>query len=455
MKNALDKAVLIGLMALLTFAALAHGVVEPWSALVFQFLVGGLLVLWAAKAVASQRLTLRIPGTAWPVVGLVALAAAQSIAWTDKSGNVQSLSFDVEATRGTLMMLVCMLAVMLLVANFIITSERMLGLMGFLIAFGCAMAIFGLVQHYAWNGHVYWIRQTRSSAFGPFFNRDHFAGYMEFFIALPAGLIVTRYVEGEKRLLYGAASMLMGVAAVFTLSRGGMIAIVSELIFLAVMSQALHRRSHHLNRQVVSFSSVGLILAAIVAGVVWIGAEPVLNRIATGDPKSMDLSKAQSFYSVRGEIWEDTLGIIKANPIFGAGLGSFETAYPVYARDRGMHGVVAEAHNDFLQILADGGLIGGILALWFLLSLTRAVANGARSRDPLSAALALGAGAGLFGMLIHSIFDFNLHLPSHAALFLTLAAVVSRIGEKAAEAMPERSRTSMVAARFAREVSSS
>src|SRR5262249_6545338 len=148
--------------------------------------------------------------------------------------------------------------------------------------------------------------------------------------------------------------------------------------------------------------------------VVWIGVEPVINRVATGDSISSDPSMTRAFYGVRGEIWRDTWTMIRHNPLMGVGLGAYETAYPTYALDSGMQGVVAEAHNDYLQILADAGVIGAGLALWFIIALFRAIARGVRSPNPLTAAIALGGGAGLFGLLLHSFFDFNLHLPSHA-----------------------------------------
>src|SRR5262249_40786359 len=110
-------------------------------------------------------------------------------------------------------------------------------------------------------------------------------------------------------------------------------------------------------------------------------------------------------------------------------LGAYETAYPTYALDSGMQGVVAEAHNDYLEILADAGVIGAGLALWFIIALFRAIARGVRSPDPLTAAIALGGGAGLFGLLLHSFFDFNLHLPSHAVVFLLLSTVISTVGD--------------------------
>ena len=93
------------------------------------------------------------------------------------------------------------------------------------------------------------------------------------------------------------------------------------------------------------------------------------------------------------------------NPIMGTGLGAYETVYPMYTRGNGFF-VVQYAHNDYLQLLSDAGIVGGVAGVWFLLMLFRAIARGMRSTDPLMSGLALGCGGGIFAILIHSLFDF-------------------------------------------------
>jgi O-antigen ligase len=442
MSHLLDNAIAASLILVLIFAALAHGVVEPWSIFVFELASVVLTLLWVIKAVVDRKLSLVIPQTIWPLAALVLLGLAQSVSWNDGAGFRQSLSLDVESTRGTFLVLCSLLALSFLAANFLTGAVRLHTLTQSLVLFGALMGVFGLAQYFSGSPNVYWMRHAEASPFGPFFNRDHFAGYMELLIALPVALIATGHVRGEKRMAYGIAAMFMGVAAIFTLSRGGMISIVAEMIFIAAMSLRRHRamtaaKGHDKARMATGVAAVAAVLAAVVTGVIWIGAEPVINRIVTGDPNSSDLSKTQTFYSVRGEIWKNTWTMIRRNPLTGVGLGAYETAYPIYARENGTQGVTAEAHNDYLEILAVAGVIGAVLALWFIWALFRAIARGVRSPDPLTAAIALGGGAGLFGLLVHSLFDFNLHLPSHAMVFLLLSMVISNIGATVGEPVDE------------------
>src|SRR5215510_9694637 len=111
---------------------------------------------------------------------------------------------------------------------------------------------------------------------------------------------------------------------------------------------------------------------------------------------------------------------------------AIETAFPMYSQNDGSLRV-EYAHNDYLQVLSDGGVVGGVLSAWFLVALGRAFLRAMRSMNQRVRAVALGSGAGVFAILVHSLFDFNLQIPSNALLFLLLAAVIwSASAEEAA-----------------------
>jgi O-antigen ligase len=130
---------------------------------------------------------------------------------------------------------------------------------------------------------------------------------------------------------------------------------------------------------------------------------------------------------------------IRANPILGVGLGAYETAFPIYSESDGSLRV-PQAHNEYLQVAADAGIVGILIALWFIVAIFRTVSRGVRSRDPLLAGLALGSGGGIFAMLVHSMFDFNLQIPSNALLFLLLVAVAANVARKRRELRATRRR---------------
>jgi O-antigen ligase len=459
MSARLDKAIFAGLIAAVMFTALAHGAVEPWSAAIFELTIVALVLAWGAKAVMDKRLSIQAPSSALPLAALLVFGFIQSLTLGGSDGRRLSLSMDVEATRASTLGMFFMFVAFIIAANFLSTRDRLGKVALTLTIYGLAMALFALVQRFTWNGRFYWLRQASegvTSPFGPFANHNHFAGYMEMLMPIPLAMVIARAINRDSRLFHLFAAAMMAIAAVASLSRGGMISLAAEIAFIALMSiQARgHRESGMRRRKKVrvsrranygygfsrssvpaslhSMAMIALIIAAIAAGVYWTGPERVLNRAAQSGVLGDD-PKAETFYASRGWIWRDTLAMISANPITGVGLGAYETAYPRYSAEdvanrTGESYSVDRAHNDYLQALADCGVVGGAIALWFIASLFRAVRRGLRSSDPLLRAFALGGGAGLFGLLTHSLFDFNLQLPSNALLFLLLAGIVSRIG---------------------------
>ena len=444
----LDKTLAIGLLSVVILANLAFGSVEPITLFLVELLILALAVLWIVKMVCEKRILITIPPLIFPLLALLGLGLAQSLSLTGAAGQMRSLSMDVEATRGAVIGLFFLILIFLMTANFFMTVERLrLATIG-LVLFGALLALFALAQHFGGNGKIYGIREPRYSAspFGPYSNHNHYAGYIGMLIPLALALLIKRTARGETLLFYGFAAALMSVSLIVSLSRGGMISLTAALIFLMIMAgrarQSNSPTSHaemaaasaggHLtprrrSSRVASLKRLALIVTfaiAIVAGALWLAPERVVNRVLGPEEAG---EQSETFYASRGWIWKDTLTLIKAHPVTGVGLGAYETVYPLYATSDGALRV-NYAHNDYLQILADGGITGGIIALWFIVLVIRAIGQGIRIDDPLLSAIALGSGSGLVAMLVHSFFDFNLQLPANATLFLFLTAISSSLG---------------------------
>ena len=414
-------------MVVIVFTTLALGTVEAWSVAIFQLIVLVLAVLWSTKAILEKHLEIKIPPAALPLSAFLLLGLAQSVAVRGSSGQTASLSMDVEATRGAIVTIFFLFLAFLIAANFFDNLARLRTLASFLVVFGLALAVFAMIQHFTWEGKMYWFRAVESAGAGtggPFVNRNHFAGYMEMLIPIPLALALSRgAVRNEARLFFGFAAAIMSIALVASLSRGGMVSLLAGLLFLAVVIIYQRRGGAHSTPESRSGFRPALViivmLAAIAAGVVWIGADFDLLKRLAHDPLTTTAS------TDRRGVWGDTLTMFRANPIFGIGLGAFETVYPVYGRGDGSL-IIQFAHNDYLQVLSDGGVVGGAIALWFLLVMARGMAQAARTPNPFMRALGVGSAAGIFALLVHSIFDFNLQIPSNALLFLVLASIVLR-----------------------------
>jgi O-antigen ligase len=437
------------LAATIVFAALAHGAVEPWSAGIAGGAILLLVLLWSIRAAVDGRLQLSIPSVIWPIAALAVWGAIQGASWTGENGRRISLSLDVDATRGAALWVALLGAAGLLAANFWTQRQRLRAFAWFITVFGFLLSVFALIQKFTWNGRFYWIRPGGDAAaiFGPFINHNLYAGYMELLVAMPAGLLLSRAVRGPARLFCAFAAVIMGVSIIFSLSRGGMISLAALLIFIGVMSARRERARSRRQRMdwddqdaqdayhgasnrrawLPQLAAVGAIFIAILAGLIWLGPDTVASRLTQGRLTGDDI-QGPSFYASRGWIWKDTCEMFRDRPLTGVGLGAYETAFPRYTHTDGTY-IVRQAHNDYLQILADGGLVGAAAALWFLAVFFRAMGRGVASRDPWAAGVALGAGAGAFGVLVHSVFDFNLQIPGTALLFVVLVSIVGRLGD--------------------------
>jgi O-antigen ligase len=448
MTRRLDRTIFVLFLAVIAFTALALGTVEPWSVFIFELTITALLLLWALKVVAAKQLEMVIPITFWPILAFFVLGVIQCFSSSGVQGVSSGISIDAEATRHVVTLLFFLLASHLIAANFLAGQGRQAAVVKFLAVFGFVVAVFGLIQYFAWNGGIYWLRVSDGGRWvqGPFVNHNHFAGYMELLIPLPLALIATGAVK-DSRVLYGFASVVMIIALVLSASRGGMISLAIALVFVAVcgfnFSRSRVRSGYSGGKLLTSgglggkrmglrrFASTALILGSILAGLLWLGLEPVVNRLP--DAASVgNAENSESFEASRGWIWRNSVRIFAANPILGTGMGTFATAIPIYGVDNratydGKLLIWDRAHNDYLQILTDTGAIGGSIALWFIASIIIVVKRNSKIADPFRAGIAIGCGGSILSILIHSVFDFNLQLPATSLLFLTLIAIAANL----------------------------
>ena len=414
----------------IVLSALAYGTVHYWALGLFN--LGGLtiLVLWVLDAwrlgnLRINRNLLQLPLLGALVLGLVQLLPIREVTGP---GMTSSLSFDPNSTRLVLVQLASLLIYFSATLVFIDTPHRLRVLVRTIMVFGFCLALFGLTQSFTSPTKVYWMRElNQSTAFGPFINRHHFAGYMELTIALPLGLLFAGAVDKEKRLLYLFIAGLMGVALVMTASRGGIISLIAEVLFLTIVTaiwrKPSERRRTRIGRLKVVASRValaGVLLFSLFLGVILLGGEFSLTRfidtVNTNDPTTG-----------RAHFWAVTLEIIKAHPFVGTGLGAYGVVYTRYDTRNGLFRL-EQAHNDYLQVLSDAGIIGAVLGLVFVALLFYKALQRAKSRDDFRRGVALASLSGCFAVLVHSFFDFTLHTTSNALLFLVLAAMATMNG---------------------------
>ncbi len=411
----------------------------------------GIVVLWCVDGMVLRSVQISLNYLQLPLLGLIILGLIQLLPIGATPNNAglplslsRSLSLDPYSTRLVLVQLMSLFIFFMATLVFTDSPRRLRTLVRTITIFGFLLAMFGLTQSFTTDGsRVYWFRQlTQSTAFGPFINRHHFAGYMEMAVALPLGLLFSGALESHKRPLYAFAAMLMGVSLIMTNSRGGIISLAAEIVFLVIIAGPGLRRGETTPGQrlrvvlIRGGLAVGLVVVLFV-GVLAVGGADVFGRLL-GTVNAADPTTGRSHF------WSVTVDVIKAHPVIGSGLGSFGVIYTRYDSRNGMFRL-EQAHNDYLQILSDAGIVGGLLGLSFLIILFRKGFERRDTSDKFRSGVATGALAGCFAVLVHSAFDFTLHTTANALLFLILAGLATldrRVDESGGQRRRRRRRSS-------------
>ena len=315
-----------------------------------------------------------------------------------------------------------------------------------IVASGFGLSLLGILQYLTWNGKIFWVVPVyQGHPFGPWVNSNHFAGYVAMALLLGCGLLMKEAGFGARRrrprdfrrrvaprlALHAFMLLLMTGAIVLANSRGGMfsLALTSGLYFWLQVGQAKSGKSRGIGWRVLAIAPLLLCVAGI-AYYILRGSEVYVHE--TG----MELSFAE-----RIKAWKGVVTMIGANPLSGTGLGTFSLSFPRY-KIYGETTIWDQAHNEYLQVFAESGLIGFALFAWGLVSFWRKGLSPRLSKSwQLQPPVALGASLGVLALLCHSLSDFNLQIPSNGLLFVLLGALVvaasGATGEALQSSLPE------------------
>jgi len=278
-----------------------------------------------------------------------------------------------------------------------------------------ALAVFAIAQFFSSPALIYWTVKPRWGGwvFGPYVNHNHFAGLMEMLIPLAAVYVLSRPRAYPARLLLGFAVSVAVASVLLSGSRGGLIALVAEVLILTVI---LLRRAP--GRRSAAAGVLGIVLAASLF--LWMDQGDILKRFST----VASLTRTpEATFGERRWVALDALRMFRHRPFTGVGLGSFETAYPPY-RSFPSDFEWDHSHNDYAEALAETGLTGLVLMLASLVFLLGMAFRNLRERLRHEQGwMQLGAALGCCGLLVHSLVDFNLHIPANAAWFAFCAGL--------------------------------
>jgi O-antigen ligase len=407
----IERAILGLVVGALAFGVLAFGGVRPADFVVLWWLILIALGLWIARIWIAPRFRFLWPPICWAIIPFVAYAI-----WRWRTADIEF------AAREEVTQIVLAALLFILVVNNLYGQESVRVLTFGLVFLAMFVAMYAAYQWMRSSETVWGF--SRSAAYaqrasGSFICPNHLAGFLEMILPLGIALSVSGRVKAVVRICTSYASLVIVVGMAGAQSRGGWIATAAALAMLVLFM--LRTKGQY-------WIALGLLIAVTGTGY-WLYSRSVAKRV-----QETELSGHGR--EIRLRLWGSAWQMWKTQPWWGIGPDHFDYHYGRYreAIDR-TQGRPGRAHNDYVNTLADYGAVGLALAL---LPLGFAAWGVARSwphlqragnefgeRKSNRAAIVLGASAGLVALLMHSFFDFNMHIPANAFVAVTLLAIIS------------------------------
>lgn len=442
-------------VAILLFAPLAFGSVETWSIGLVEALIFLTTIIYCREIRHKSQVPLKVPGAIplfllllfmWvqliplppSLVSFIApgiyhayapiLDLQENNQWIPLTVNQKSTLL--EALRITSYAFFYMLTVQLLSNSSLLkkTVKIIAGL-------ATIIAFLAILQKFTSPDLIYWFRPVpeRTQPFGPWINYNHYAGFMELLFPIVLALfffyrphqtthptfrhkIVSIFSAPESNINFflGFGAVLILASIFLSLSRGGTISATLALLFFLLLAGKKTKNT-------------GIILPTVIIGGVllamtWFGWDSFFARF------NSTTTETGTLVFGRWQIWQACAPLIQDNLFSGTGFGTFVHAYPQYSTLSGST-TVGHAHNDYIELLTDGGLIGFLLSALFVLTILKHGFKGLTlRRNPYSVFLIIGCLTGILSILVHSISDFNMHNGANGLYFFLLCGILISAG---------------------------
>jgi O-antigen ligase len=415
------KFVRVGICALVAFGVLAHGGVEDWARAVFETGIALLFLSWAVRFYLHSEETIVISPLLPPMATFLLVVLAQFLFSTTAS------TFN---THQEFTLLLADVIMVFLAVQAFRTLEDWREFVWFVMIFGFVVSVFGILQHLTFNGKLYWFREMHYGGipFGPYVNRNHFAGFAELFIPMALVPLMLGKVRRERLFIVGLFAVVSIGSLFLAASRGGIVSLAVEVV-VVVMWMSVRRMGP---KQMLAGAAV---LIAALLMVSWLGVKEIAQRFSS--MKAMEVSSGK-----RASMRRDTWRIFVEHPWMGTGLGTLQMVFPPYETLYDGR-IVNHAHNDYLEALAETGIAGGLCcALYVGLLLFHSLRQLSPRNASFATVLNLSGLVACSGFLVHSLVDFNLHLPANAQLFFLIATLATStiVPVRAAASVPMRGR---------------
>jgi O-antigen ligase len=431
------------LLGLIVLTAIPYGTADPWWKALFVCVVSALTILWLIEGLLSDSWIREGWALVPPIAALVFLAFFQTLSFGHSGAQPggltlpawYALSADPFQTRFFAAQLLSLLLTGVFLFRYVSTEGRLRTLINVVIVLCVASSIFGIIRQTTQHKLGFGLPLLPfEGGYGQFINRNHFAFLMEMGLGLALGMIFGGARTRELKVIYVAALIPLWTALVLSGSRGALVAMMAQVVAAVLLAGSVLRRgdsvksSSRLLRVSESLPVRAALLVVLICGVglgtLWMGGDRLASRIefsaAEFGPEITGLRQGVG----RKDIWQVSWKIFAAHPILGAGMGAYWVAVPNFHDASGTM-KPQEAHNDYLELLASGGIIGMAIGLWFAVVVVRRTRHTLQSPNLFRRAACFGATIGIVGVAVHSLVDFGLHMIVNALVFTTLIVIAT------------------------------
>jgi len=395
------------LISLVIFTPLALGTTQPWSIFIMRITVVVALVAWLLKIFTVERrttthhspLTTHHFGTSLliPILIFLSIAVISTII-----SSYKWLSLNI------LTNLFVYAAIYFLIVNNLKSKKQVRRLIAAILFTGLILGIYGLLQYSRILVLLPHFPPTRISS--TYYNSNHYAGYLALITAIPVALFLFSPLSW-KTPLFAALSILLVINLALSYSWGS-VAFGVGVIFLIIMRIRVSKRK----TLATAIAICVLLLFTVLGALVMLSPTPQLPQ-STWAARFIRMAQiANPSVFVRLFMYKKTIPLILDHPFLGTGPGTFIYVFTQY-RPPERIGLWNYAHNDYLQIASEMGLIGLVAFLFLVITAWVKGFKALKSTSNFNRAIIIGALAGILSILTYGFFDGNLTMISANILY--------------------------------------
>lgn len=426
-----------GLLIIVCLSAIPFGTADTFFRSIVVVCICMIALVRVFHGVRQKSFRFSEPVLFLPLLGILLLALFQSLPLTITGGN--PIRSDPYETKVFMVGFAGLLVAAESLFFYTSSRPRLKALIFVVIVIATASSLFGIVRTLMLSDQTSAIEAyfpPVSQGYAQFINRNHFVLLIEMAVGLTFGSLLEGRLATKFKFFGVILFALFIYSAIAANSRGGLISIAALLLFgvsVRIMTRRSSKRAEGgsekrifgtgtvLRKVILAFALSSLIFVMFTLAVVLVGGDAVVGRI---EKLQTELHTADDNTLNRLAIWRATALLISDQPLFGVGFGGYSTAITRFDNSNG-NWKLQQAHNEYLEILAGGGVVAFTLLATFAVIFVKRALQNFKSNDALVRSSCFGSLIGIFGVVVHSIVDFGLHIMINDLVLMVLIVIAT------------------------------